>query len=290
MNVATHADATAFRERAGPLLLADEARHNLHLGICSSLIERPDIYPEFHLWTVEAGGMTVLAALLTPPFNVLVSRPAAPGAVEALARALHEQGVALPGVVAAVPEVDAFVQAWTNLTDARADLHMAQRIYALTEVRPVAGVAGQMRAATEGDRDLLVAWVTAFTAEALGDDGRTEPDRFVDVRLSGQAEGRSGLFLWLDGVPAEPVSLVGYGGVTQSSGRIGPVYTPPPLRRRGYASALTAAVSAHLLARGRRFCFLYTDLSNPTSNKIYQDVGYRQVSDSRDYRFAPAIR
>jgi predicted GNAT family acetyltransferase len=63
------------------------------------------------------------------------------------------------------------------------------------------------------------------------------------------------------------------------------VYTPPGRRGRGYATALVAALSAELLAAGRRFCFLYTDLANPTSNRIYQRIGYERVCDSAEIRF-----
>jgi hypothetical protein len=84
------------------------------------------------------------------------------------------------------------------------------------------------------------------------------------------------------------VSVVGAGGETPNGIRIGPVYTPPEVRNRGYASALTAAASADQLARGRRFCFLFTDLANPTSNKIYQAIGYEPVCDMDQYRFDAA--
>jgi predicted GNAT family acetyltransferase len=73
--------------------------------------------------------------------------------------------------------------------------------------------------------------------------------------------------------------MAGFGGLTPNGIRIGPVYTPPDERRRGYGSALTAALTQQLLDGGRRFCFLFTDLANPTSNRIYQQIGYRAVSD-----------
>ena len=74
-------------------------------------------------------------------------------------------------------------------------------------------------------------------------------------------------------------------GATPHGIRIGAVYTPPELRRRGYASALVAAVSQAELDRGRRWCFLFTDLANPTSNRIYQAIGYRPIRDVRMFRF-----
>jgi predicted GNAT family acetyltransferase len=77
------------------------------------------------------------------------------------------------------------------------------------------------------------------------------------------------------------VSLAGFGGPTPHGIRIGPVYTPRQQRGRGYGSAVTAAVSQLNLGRGRRFCFLYTDLANPTSNAIYLRLGYEPVCDSR---------
>src|SRR5205823_10825158 len=102
----------------------------------------------------------------------------------------------------------------------------------------------------------------------------------VDLRLEGRG---AGLVLWDDG---GPTSVAGFGGATPNGIRIGPVYTPPELRRRGYASALVAALSQRMLDQGRRLCFLYTDLSNPTSNRIYRAIGYEPVCDSKEYRFA----
>ena len=108
------------------------------------------------------------------------------------------------------------------------------------------------------------------------------PARVVEARLD---HGLGGFGLWED--EGRPVSVVGWGGSTPNGARIGPVYTPPELRRRGYASALTAWVSAERLAAGRSFCVLYTDLDNPTSNRIYTEIGYEPVCDSFDYAFEP---
>jgi predicted GNAT family acetyltransferase len=98
------------------------------------------------------------------------------------------------------------------------------------------------------------------------------------IRGAGQAA-----FVWEVG--GRPVSLVVAGSPTPHGIRIGPVYTPPAARRRGYASALTAAVSQLQLDQGRRYCFLFTDLANPTSNWIYRSIGYEPVIDVNQYRF-----
>jgi uncharacterized protein len=63
------------------------------------------------------------------------------------------------------------------------------------------------------------------------------------------------------------------------------VYTPPEHRRKGYASACVATLSQTLLNQGYKYCFLFTDLANPTSNHIYEAIGYQSVGDLSDYSF-----
>lgn len=282
MDVRRLADLSAFLEAAGPLLLEDEPRHNLMLGIAGTLANHPGVYREHRLWLVEHDGRVAGAALQTPPFNLVVARPTFGGAMAALAGAIHAQGVELPGATAAVPEVNSFAQAWMRCTGVRARRRMAQRIYRVTTVQSPAGVLGRARAAAESDRALLVSWVQAFADEVLSEveSPAQRAEQTVDARLR---QGTGGFMLWENG--GETVSLAGWGGETPNGVRIGPVYTPPEDRRRGYGSAVTAAVSAERLAASRRFCFLYTDLANPTSNKIYTDIGYEPICDSVDYAF-----
>ncbi len=96
------------------------------------------------------------------PEPVVGARPAGEGPLAALAETLYAEQVELPGVTGAVPEVDAFAEAWQERSGLRCRPRMTQRIYRLTEVRPIGGVAGRPRAATEADRGLLVSWVRAF--------------------------------------------------------------------------------------------------------------------------------
>jgi predicted GNAT family acetyltransferase len=279
MELVRYEDPKEFASRTEPFLVADEARHNLLLGISSTLIERPEAYPEFHLWTVEEGIDVLAVAIRTPPFNLAVSRSGREGSLAFLANELAAAGTNVPGITGAVPEATEFTDAWTARAGRSARVAMASRIYELTSVAPVHGVSGRMREGMPMDRDLLVEWIGRFAQEALPNDDPMEPERVVDLRLHGRGVG---LVLWDDG---GSVSLAGYGGPTPNGIRIGPVYTPPELRRRGYASALVAALSQRLLDEGRTLCFLYTDLANPSSNRIYMNVGYRPVCDSMNYRF-----
>jgi len=281
MEVVQLSDPAEFLERATPLLLADEARHNLIVALAQGLRDRPVAFPKgCRLWLVCDGDEVVGAALQTPPNNLVLARPSDGAALDALAEALLDYD--LPGVVGAIPEVDQFVQAWSSRSGRQADVRRRQGIYALDEVIPPRPTSGVARAAGENDAPLLVAWLRAFFLEALGE---TEPDEDLQEAVERRfANPDAGFLLWDDG---GPVSLVGYGGPTPNGIRIAPVYTPPELRGRGYASAATAAASAQLLASGRRFCFLYTDLANPTANKIYVQIGYRRVCDAIEYGFGP---
>jgi uncharacterized protein len=272
--------ADAFLKRAGELLLADEARHNLAFGILSTARAHPDLYPEVRGWVARDRGRVVGAALRTPPFNLVMIRPSDERATSALAEAIDDE---LPGVVGAVPEVDAFADVWAGLHDVAVDTAFEQGVYALQRVTPPGDVPGRMRPAEVTDRGLLLDWVDAFAKEVLRERPAADPERHersIDARLAG---GDAGFALWE--VDGRTVSLVGFGGPTPSGIRIGPVYTPPELRGRGYASALTAQVSQRQLDAGRRFCFLYTDLANPTSNAIYVRIGYERVCESRELAF-----
>ncbi|HWG55637.1 MAG TPA: GNAT family N-acetyltransferase [Gaiellaceae bacterium] len=274
MEVVRPRSVEEWLDRARPLLLADEARHNLILGLAGTLRDHPEYYPDFGLWLVEADGAAVAAALRTRPHNLVLGR-GPDRAVALLARSIEEE---LPGVVGAVPEVDAFVTAAGRDAVAR----VRQRIFALRAVIAPPRPPGRARPATVADRELLLRWWREFVVEAIGDED-PDPDgvaRNVDHRLGARD---AGIALWED--EGRPVSAVGWGAPTPSGIRIGPVYTPPEARGRGYASALTAHVSQEQLDRGRAFCFLYTDLANPTSNKIYAAIGYEPVADSIEYAF-----
>jgi hypothetical protein len=276
MELREHADASAFLAAGAPVLDADEARHNLIYGICSTLVAAPCAYPDARLWTVEEANV-VAAAVMTPPFNIVVAQPLDAGALPFLAQTLRDGGVAVPGVTGALPEADVFADAWGG----QRRLRMSQGIYSARAVRPQAGVPGSPRRATAADRELVLGWLVAFQAEALDEDAaHVELEPAIDRRL---ASDDAGFVLWEDG--GEAVSICGYHGRTPHGTRIGPVYTPPDHRRRGYGSAVTAHVTQELLEGGLDYCFLYTDLTNPTSNRIYMQIGYERVCDSAEYGF-----
>lgn len=270
MRIERHSDPAAYAALATPVLLRDEARYNLELAILDRIAHGE--YADPVLLTVDGA-----PALMTPPHNLTmqtVPAAAAPG----LAEWLHATGIEVPGVLAAPDAATAFAERYAALTGRGWAVAFEQGVYELRELVPPAPVPGALRQATPDDGDLVVGWCRAFEEEVhlpYGDE-----QRFRD-RIT-LASG--GFWLWEDG---GPVSLAGCGGLTPNGARIGPVYTPPEHRGRGYGSAVTAGVTRVMLTeRGRTCTFLYTDLANPTSNKIYRALGYRHVTDVRQVRFA----
>lgn len=285
LTVSRTQEVDEFLASAGAFLAEREAEHNLLLGICGSVKRTPDIFgddpPRFAVATDES--LTVLGATVqTPPFNLVLSCVDDPTAIDALADALT--GDPLPGVLGPKQVVARFVERWTAATGRSAELETAERIYRLERVIPPRPASGSWRIAEAGDRELLARWLLEFRAEAVPNepairDALAVADRWV-ARVN-----RIG-YLWIDG--GEPVCMVGAGGETPNGVRIGPVYTPPEFRGRGYASNLTAVTSQEELDAGRRFVFLFTNLANATSNKIYRSIGYEPVCDIDQYRIADA--
>lgn len=274
LQVTRYTDVPTFTAAVEPFLLEHEAAHCLQLGLLGQFAD--GYWPERRLFTVAAGGRPLLVALQTPPHPLILSVTDRLDAVSALVRDLARTAPCeLPaGVMGPADVLRQFEADWNARPGWTARLTERERIYQLERVLPVSGVAGQPRRAQTSDLELLTGWYREFHLEALGDDPGDVRET-VGRRLN--PSGPGGLWLWTD--QGVPVSFLGAGSPTRSGIRIGPVYTPPEQRRCGYAAALTAHVSQQLLDSGRRFCFLFTDLNNPTSNHIYRQVGYRPVSD-----------
>jgi uncharacterized protein len=284
MRVVRCTTAAEFLERARGFLLGDEACHHLLLGVAGSMAASPHRPEDTRAYFAVAmeGRSVVAAAMIAPPWRVVVSRTAHPSSLRLIAEDLLRCGIAPPGVHAPAPVGEQFAAAWRTLTGQRAEPGLVQRIYRLERVRPVPPVPGRLRRATGGDRALLVPWLDAFLLETFG--GRATESGGEETFERRLRDPAAGLHLWEDGAAR---TVAGHGGPTPHGIRIGPVYTPPEHRGRGYATACVAAVSRLLLERGYRSCFLYADLANPASNRIYQRIGYEPVCDVAEYRFGP---
>jgi predicted GNAT family acetyltransferase len=275
-------DADTFLARAGPFLSGREAEHNLALGLIGRLRVDPRLYGFDPTFVVAEDAGTVVGCLLrTPPHGVVLSRFESLEAVDAVAEAVLDMHPELPGAVGPTDVVARFASTWARLTGVRPQLGVRQRVHAAAAARELPRAPGRMREAGPHDIPIVLAWIAAFAAEALGEAAHVEDAEATYRRREADPDGA--WLLWDDG---GPVSLAAYGSPTPTGTRVGPVYTPPELRGRGYATSLVAELTAERLATGLAFCFLFTDLANPTSNAIYARIGYEPVADWDQWSFA----
>ncbi len=278
--------AGAFLDAVQAALEEQEVANSLMLGLALGIKRhaRPDLAEHApYFAAVSEGGTLAVAALRTPPHHVLVQAvnadPAA--ALAPVVDDLAERCPDLPGVRGPDAVSTAFAEAWTARTGAPHRPGPRTRAFELRAVTPPPETPGGLRQATPQDEALLADWFGRFHREALRDESHADFGQIARRRL---AAGE--VYLWQAG--GAPVTMVARSRPTRNGVTVNAVYTPPERRRRGYATAATAALSQLLLYEGFSFCTLFTDLANPTSNKIYQQIGYRPVCDFQEYGFAPA--
>lgn len=283
MQLTAHTTIDSFLAVAESDLARDEVTNGLILGVALRLKhEQARFEHPPYLATVSDDGVLAAAAVMTPPYGVVVyvadNVEPAP-ALRLIAADLVAAGWLLPTANGVARISHTFVEEWKALTGGAAELLLAMRVYALHTVTPPAQTAGALHQATRADIDGVYEWYLAFRNEAVPTDA---PPRRENVERS---LDDGSIYLWK--VDGRPVSLAAKGRRTPRGTSIGPVYTPPEERGRGYASACVAALSQIILDEGKEFCTLFTDLANPTSNSVYQKVGYRPVCDFAQYTLQP---
>jgi len=249
---------------AQSLLERDPVVHNVMLGLLGQLRSGAGVPGAFLAWVTE-GSEPVGVALQTPPWRLLLSAMP-PSAADVLAQQLVATGRArtLPGTAGA-PEIAE--RAARGLAEGRTPaLASRQYLYRLDAApHPAPPVAGSAVLAGAEDQDLLLAWTHAFHAELRMGELLTPQDaeRTLATRDC-----------WLWRVDGEATSFLGLTPPDAGVFRIGPVFTPPQHRGRGYAQALVTHACAYALDRGARAGMLYAEQANPTANALYQRIGF----------------
>jgi hypothetical protein len=281
-------DIHAFADRVVPYLIDRESEHILPLGLINTwrAAGLPSEMP--YLGCAQRHESVVAVMTCNPNFRAVVAQSDDGDAVRALADDLcaADGFDTILGAMGGQQVAKTFADQWAQRTGCTVRLNRAERIYRLNAITPTPYVPGVYRPPTDADYELLVDWLIAFELEADAHSPHTTPrenyQRGVRIRAESDPMVR-GFRVWEhDG---QVVSMAGYAGPTGNGIRIGPVYTPPEQRGHGYATALTEALTRELLGMGFTFVSLFTDLSNPTSNAIYQKIGYRPVIDVDEYAF-----
>jgi len=277
MNLTQHKTAREFLERAGEWLQRGEAENNLIFGISKYFVNdqgRVKVHP--YLLTIEDSGMLLGAAIMTPPRHLIIARMPHPALV-ALADYFLKESITVPGVVGPKSTTQLFANHWRNQTGKSSRLKMSQEIYTCERVVVQVSSRGHLRPAIESDEALLVEWSNEFCREA----GIEDEIEYTKARIPSEIAQQS-LCVWDND---QMVSMAGVQRETACGICVSMVYTPPHLRKQGYATSCVAALTQRVLDSRKKFCCLYTDLTDPTSNAIYQKIGYEPVCDSQDLVF-----
>ncbi|NSW53635.1 MAG: GNAT family N-acetyltransferase [Anaerolineae bacterium] len=282
MIIVSYQQAKSFLSVMQEILEENESANSLMLGVSMSVRDQPELFtsPVYLRTTHNTDGL-LAAAVQTPPKALLLynDRPGSAGdSLWMFAADLSQNHWNPSGVLAECDLADRFAHYWSVVTGTQTRLAIRERLYECNEVRYQPEASGSLREPAPEEFPLLVEWAQGMETEL----GLPEAGANTKGRIKHLVQAKS-CFVWADGT--HPVSMVLKTRPTRHTISISGVYTPPSLRNRGYASAAVSALTRRLLESGYRNCNLFTDLSNPTSNAIYQRIGYIPVMDYNYHQF-----
>ncbi|MHA1969510.1 MAG: GNAT family N-acetyltransferase, partial [Candidatus Hodarchaeales archaeon] len=227
----------------------------------------------------------ILVSIRTPPFGQIISYTEKKSSIPVLIDIIIENGVDLPGVLGFKEGSQYFAEIWTEKTGKTQILNMNERIYRLEKVNPQTLGNMQFGVSTAEDSDLLVNYAKEFIQDVYADTTQEQLERnqkLIAKRMKKWASEGSVYTLKSNNTI---VSIARASRDTPNGRAINLVYTSPKYRRMGYATELVARLCQSILNEGKKFCVLFTDLANPTSNKIYMNIGFIPILDVDEYRF-----
>jgi len=266
-------------------LIEHETENNILFAILDGIKEDPHRYGDEvpDLITVTKNGDLKLVSIRTPPHNQVLSYTNDLTTIDALIDVLVEKGIELPGVFGFKEAANKFASIWCQKNNLNQNLLMNERAYRLESVSEETLGDKEFIIADESHEELVLNWAREFVLEAFSESPPEQDMIESHVERRRKSIKDQNIFLLLE--EGKPVSMVQKAGKTPNGNLVNLVYTPPSLRRRGYATECVAKLSKHLLEEGNKYCFLFTDLANPTSNSIYQKIGYRPIIDFDQIEF-----
>jgi len=271
-----------FISKIEGFLEKNEAANNLLLGLIYSLLEKEmkgQKLTDTFMYAVDDFEGNLVLVILMNRINLIVSGEGMEldSAITNAVTYLYKSGRDVPGVVGPTAIARQFAFEWATKKQVIPFVKMNQRIYQLNKVNPIEFSTGKLQLADLNDLELVTDWIYEFHESIDEKIVREEA-----IKKAAENLENSSLYIWKD---QDFVSMAKKTRPTKNGIVLSLVYTPPVFRNKGYASSCVASLSQLLLDEGYKFCGLYTDLSNPTSNDIYSKIGYHPIKDSIMYRF-----
>ncbi|KKN20076.1 hypothetical protein LCGC14_0939270 [marine sediment metagenome] len=283
MEIKFYEEINEFYELVLEFLVNREAENILLIAILNTIKVNPSRYGEDKpiLITVTEIEEIKLITLRTPPYNLVLSFTDDLESVTALTKELLKRNMELPGVVGFKAGAEKFAKLWCNSKNLQLNLLRNERIFKLQKVAKETLGKRQLVVGDKSNQKLILNWAKEFMLEVLSESDEAHIKRTQNAIIEEIKKDK--IFLLIE--EGEVVSMARKAGKTPNGNLVNLVYTPLHLRNQGYATECVAKLSQKLLEEGNNFCFLFTDLMNPTSNSIYQKIGYRPVIDVDEYKF-----
>ncbi|WP_430476981.1 GNAT family N-acetyltransferase [Bacillus cereus] len=258
-----------FKEDVTPFLEKNEQENNLILGVLQ-MIQEP-----IFMGVAKQEEEIAVAFLQTEEKKQIIvatSEIAEEDIVE-LAKKLTKVYPDVPGLIGNKKIVPKLAEEIAMLEQKKTTVAMEQGIYELKQVKKKWNGDGIFREVSSDELPLIEQWIYQFCEDVKLPTTKEEAKQTAHTLIN-----NSRLFgLEVDG---KLVSVAAKTRPTNNNITVNFVYTPKEARKKGYASNCVAALSQHLLDEGYKTTTLYTDLANPTSNKIYKEIGYEQIMES----------
>lgn len=271
--------AQDFLDTAADVLYKKEAEYGLMLGLTEPKTKSPLGQDKNKYISVDNQQGVLGFAVVTDKNTIITTMPAS--LLQSLVLYLNKNQIQVPGVVGPSHSAEAFARIYSQTNSIAYKIAMDQKIYQLDRVIEPRPTDGQMIVAANEHIDLVTDWFMKFVEESLPN----EPVTLEDAKkiATGRIQNQD-VFIWMNDSGQE-VALNMRTRPTKNGVAISFVYTPKEARGKGYASAVVAQTSQRMLDSGKKFCMLYTDIHNPTSNSIYQKIGYNEIATSKNFIF-----
>ncbi|MEM9951945.1 MAG: GNAT family N-acetyltransferase [Chloroflexota bacterium] len=284
MKFVQHSDAHSYHDAIHNYLMKAELMNNIIIGLLSRMIHQGETFDsKVFLGHVENADGEIVASTMMAGQGVILSQIKDQDAIAVIVNAYAEHYEMVQDVVGEPDDSEEFARLWQQKRGHNYHTMMDYGYYQLEDVIQPNHVNGHSRLAEEDDFELLVNWLMQFNIDTGLDVNPSREFAKKNIRRKLEQPILGGIRIWMD--DNQPVSMAAVTRELPNGGNISLVYTPKQYRGHGYASAITATVSQDVLDMGKSFSCLATDMSNPTSNKIYQAIGYQFVGYHRRIKF-----
>ena len=267
--------AEKFFDAVEKEIIEQEDVFSLFLGVLGAI--KQGKYENPFMATVEEQGNVLAIMQMTPPHPlnvIIVDESRTDELIKFIVRQLIKHRIDIPGIVSIKLWATAFADQWEKAKGGKQRLLMKQGIYRLDEINDTLETSqGHWRLARNEDCPLIEKWFSLFEEDTHLP---KSPPEVVKERVASFIAGKE-IFLWEN--EGKVVSMMKKARPTKNSVTVSLVFTPKEERKKGYARTMVMHGSEELL-KDYQFCVLYTDMLNPTSNKIYQEIGYKKIADS----------